>query len=326
MFINTLTVIAIGILSLLGLLVSILLVNPLWLMNKAAKSEDVYVYADVAYMEDKLNTPATSRHTMDIYVPQNELEAAAKRPVVMFVYGGAWDTGHKNDYRFAAMELAKLGFITVVPNYRLYPQVRFPHFIEDVANAASSTQQNLHNLLPDLFTLPEKDKPLDMLFVGHSAGAHTIAMLNSEPKYLADAQARFNSQINIKAVVGMAGPYDLPLDDPLVVGKFDGVTLHEVSDNHIDSGHEHNSHDANPINFAHEGMAPMYLLYGKADTTVGLYHIENFSKRLTELNVPLELKIYEKVPHKHMVAGLSVLFHGFNNVHRDVSGYLKRFL
>lgn len=333
MFVLFLQLVGLILVVLCLLLIAILIFNPLFLMNIAARSNSVSCYKNIEYGQDSLNV--FERHNLDIYAPSkldtnDNKKTSIRKPVIVFVYGGAWDTGHKDDYKFAAMEFAKLGYITAVPNYRLYPEAKFPHFIEDVALACATLPRILNGLLPNIFHTVSNAQPLDLILIGHSAGAHTVAMLNSQPEYLKQAAHKIQENpatkdavalVKIKSCIGMAGPYDLPLDDPLVVGKFEGIELHET---HKDVGHEHNNHDANPINFAYKGMAPMLLMHGRADETVGLYHLERFAKRLTILDVPHETIIYDKVPHKHMVAGLAVLFHGFNDVFKDIKQYLDK--
>jgi acetyl esterase/lipase len=291
-----------------ALFILLALFNPLLIMNGLAFSTRVKRYKDLSYDEGE-------RHSLDVYVP--DFVDAAK-PVIVFVYGGAWDSGDKDNYKFAGVEFAKLGYVTALPNYRLYPDAKFPHFIEDVANACAALPDQLSKL--NILKAGVQSKPLDVIFIGHSAGAHTIAMLNTEPKYLQSA----NANIDINACIGLAGPYDLPLDDPLVVGKFDGVELHDISEQQDDEGHQHNSHDANPINLATSDMSKMLLMHGRADVTVGLYHSERLSKRLDELGVEHEMVIYEKVPHRHIVGGISGPFQFLNPVFKDITEYLKR--
>lgn len=290
--------------------------NPLILMNALAFSRKVKRYKNLSYAND-------TRHKLDLYAPKLKGPSSAANQVVnnsviVFVYGGAWDSGHKDNYKFAAVELAKLGYITAVPNYRLYPDVKFPHFIEDVASACAALPQQLVSL--GLKPQVSLQHPLSIILIGHSAGAHTVAMLNTEPKYLKQAEAN----IKIQACIGLAGPYDLPLDDPLVTGKFDGVQLHDISEQQHDMGHVHNHHDANPINLATDKMSKMLLMHGRADETVGLYHLERFSQRLTELKVEHQTIIYDKVPHRHIVGGLSKLFQFMNPVYKDIAAYLRR--
>src|SRR5690349_19511778 len=72
------------------------------------------------------------RQKLDVYEPADRPRGA---PVVVFFYGGAWQAGEKGDYRFVGQALASRGFVAVLPDYRLYPAVRFPAFVEDGAAA-----------------------------------------------------------------------------------------------------------------------------------------------------------------------------------------------
>jgi acetyl esterase/lipase len=284
----------------------IIALNPLLLMNFLASLKKVKRLKDLPYATD-------TRHNLDIYMPEY---VDVTKSVIVFVYGGAWDSGDKNDYQFAGVEFAQLGYVTAVPNYRLYPDAKFPHFIEDIASACAALPKHLSALK----LKGAEVGVLDIILVGHSAGAHTIAMLNTQPSYFKNTGAK----VKIKACIGLAGPYDLPLDDPLVVGKFDGIKVHDISDQHIDMGYEHNDHDANPINLATADISKMLLMHGRADDTVGLYHLERFAKRLKVLGVDHETIIYDKVPHHHIVGGIAGVFHGLNPVFKDISDYLAR--
>ncbi|MDF9794145.1 acetyl esterase/lipase [Methylorubrum extorquens] len=70
---------------------------------------------------------ADPRQRLDVFVPTVPVERA---PVLVFFYGGSWNSGSKDDYAFAAQALAAQGFVTVLPDYRLYPKVRFPRLPE----------------------------------------------------------------------------------------------------------------------------------------------------------------------------------------------------
>ena len=68
---------------------------------------------------------------LDVYA----LPQARDRPIVIFWYGGGWTNGEKAQYRFIGTALAEHGYIAVVPDYRKYPAVQFPSFVEDGARA-----------------------------------------------------------------------------------------------------------------------------------------------------------------------------------------------
>lgn len=291
------------ILSMCVVFFGVAIFKPLWIMNYLAPRFHSSRFKDLPYDQDH-------RHTLDIYLPKHK----KSDDIIVFIHGGAWDTGNKNEYQFAGLAFNELGYTTVVPNYRLYPQVQFPHFIEDVANAIASIPKHLNHLNAHQKT------PLNIILIGHSAGAHTAAMLATQPSYLENA----NAHVQLKACIGLAGPYDLPLDDPLVVGKFDDVTLHDISENYIDLGHKHNAHEANPINLATVHTTKMYLIHGEADETVGPYHSERFANMLTHLNVAHDYITYPGVNHRHLVGGLSIFGRKLNPVFKDIKAYLAR--
>jgi acetyl esterase/lipase len=66
---------------------------------------------------------ADPRQKLDVYVPQG-LKGPA--PVLLFFYGGAWSSGNRGDYRAFGQAFASEGIVTVVADYRLYPQVNIP--------------------------------------------------------------------------------------------------------------------------------------------------------------------------------------------------------
>src|SRR5687768_7823763 len=66
------------------------------------------------------------RQLLDVYRPPLMTRAA---PVVVFFYGGNWNSGSRTDYLFVGEALAARGCVVVIPDYRLYPEVRFPDFL-----------------------------------------------------------------------------------------------------------------------------------------------------------------------------------------------------
>src|SRR3954471_10166956 len=115
------------------------------------------------------------RQSLDVYTPCGDPKHA---PVVIFFYGGYWQWGSKSDYRFVGQALASKGFIAVLPDYRLYPRVTFPAFVEDGAQAVRWTRDHIARYGGD---------PNRLYLMGHSAGAHTAALLAVDPHYLQDA-------------------------------------------------------------------------------------------------------------------------------------------
>ena len=99
--------------------------------------------------------------------------------MVIFLYGGGWVSGERRDYGFVGRAFAARGFVTVIPDYRLVPTVRFPTFIEDAARAVRWAQDHAASFGGD---------PRRIDLSGHSAGAYIVAMLSLDRHYLADAE------------------------------------------------------------------------------------------------------------------------------------------
>ena len=122
------------------------------------------------------------RHRLDLY------ETGRGGPLILFIHGGEWRQGDKNAYRFVGQALCARGFDCAIINYRLYPEARFPGFVEDAAAAVR------HMARP-------------LVLMGHSSGAHVAMLLALDPRWLGGAP--------ILGGIGLSGPYDfLPLDDP----------------------------------------------------------------------------------------------------------------
>src|ERR1700709_1690342 len=119
---------------LLGLVMASVLsaCSPVTVLNALAPTADITETRDVRY-------GSGDRHELDIYAPRGQRSA----PVVVFIYGGGWKDGNKGEYRFVAAALAARGFLTVVPDYRLFPEVRFPVFLQDNATAVAWTKANI---------------------------------------------------------------------------------------------------------------------------------------------------------------------------------------
>jgi len=120
------------------------------------------------------------RQSVDVYLP-----AQPRGPILVMVHGGAWMAGHK---RLPAVVDAKLqhwvreqGWILVSVGYRLVPQVQVPQQGEDVARAIALVQARAAGWGGD---------PGQLLLMGHSAGAHLVALASASPQLLHQAGAR----------------------------------------------------------------------------------------------------------------------------------------
>lgn len=236
------------------------------------------------------------RQRLDVYVPDKP--PPGPRPLVVFWHGGRWSFGDKADYRFVGAALAELGYVAVLPDYRLYPQVKMPGFMDDAARAAlwAAAHGTEFGADPDLLFL-----------MGHSAGAHLAALVTLDPRYFA---ALSNAAPPIAGVIGLSGPYDfLPLREPDVQDMFGPPPLYPESQ---------------PINFVHAGAPPMLLVHGLKDDTVWPKNSRNLAAALGACGVPVTLKLYPKLVHADTVAALSLPARGRAPTLADIAAFVRQ--
>lgn len=233
--------------------------------------------------------------TLDIWAPANP--AADKRPVVIFWYGGGWAKGDRAAYAFAGRALAKAGFVVVIPDYRKVPQVRFPAFLEDGAEAVRWTQDNIAGHGGD---------PARIAFMGHSAGAYQAVMLALDTKWLTAAGVDPGA---VKAAVGLSGPYDFyPFDSPRSIAAFSQWPRPE---------------ETQPITYARADAPSLLLVTSDGDTTVRPRNANNLAAKLRELGAPVEVENYGPLDHEEVVMALSKPFRSKGPVLADSVAFLK---
>lgn len=236
------------------------------------------------------------RQRMDVYAPSGT--ARGTLPVVVFFYGGSWDSGRREDYHFAARAIAAQGFVTVVPDYRLYPEVRFPGFLEDGARAVAAVRAKAGEWGGDWERIA---------LTGHSAGAYIAAMLALDPKWLGDAGVPARS---IRAWAGLSGPYDFyPFDAASSQRTFGQAPDPQVTQ---------------PINFAGRGDPPAFLATGSADDTVRPRNSIRLAETLRAAGVSVDLEIYEGLSHTDTLLALSRPLRGRGPVLDDLGAFLRR--
>ncbi|MES2987188.1 MAG: alpha/beta hydrolase [Pseudomonadota bacterium] len=240
----------------------------------------------------------THGQSLDVWRPAGD--ASAKRPVVIFWYGGGWVKGDRRAYSFAARALAREGFVVVVPDYRKVPNVRFPAFLQDGAEAVKWTRDHVAQFGGD---------PAKIAVMGHSAGAYTVAMLALDTRWL---KAEGVDPAIIKAGVGLSGPYDFfPFTSKRSIDAMQGVADPQMTQ---------------PLHFARHDAPPMLLVTSTTDDTVRPKNAINLEAKLKGLGAPVELKNYPGLSHEEVVMALSVPFRGKGPTLADSVEFLKRTL
>jgi acetyl esterase/lipase len=238
--------------------------------------------ADIAYGTE-------ARQKLDVYVPKAAQDgrdagagpaanATGARPVVIFWYGGSWQSGSKSDYRFVGAALADRGYVTVLPDYRLYPEVKFPGFLDDAAHAVAWVQQHAQEFGGD---------PHRVVLMGHSAGAHTAAYLALNHEFLAKRGANPDW---IAGLVGLSGPYVLA-PNTRTLNRIFAAPWGES--------------DWQPLRFVDAQAPPTFLAHGLDDSLVSVAQTEKLRDALEAKGVRVETELYPGTGHAATIAGFS---------------------
>jgi acetyl esterase/lipase len=236
------------------------------------------------------------RQKLDVYVPRGAKPGAA---VVIFFYGGDWQNGNKVDYRFVAQALTSRGFIAVLPDYRLYPSVTFPAFVEDGAMAVRWVHLHIADFGGD---------PHLVFLAGHSAGAHIVALLTLDKTYLQSVGLNRNV---IRATAALSGPYDFIPSPP-----DRAVFSMPVNDTHPDPKIE-------PINFVDGSAPPMLLVQGLSDPTVNPSNARSLATRIRAAGGSVQCVMYPGVGHPAVVLAFAWPFRWLAPTLRDVTNYFR---
>lgn len=238
---------------------------------------------------------AHRRRRLDVYTPAG----APPFPVLLFFYGGGWRSGSKELYRFVGAAFAHSGFLTIIPDYRVYPEVRFPAFLEDCAQAVAWVHREAQayggNGMPPAV-------------IGHSAGAYNAVMLALDPSWL--GEHGLAARRDLRAVIGLAGPYDfLPITGPTLKIIF---------------GPESDWPRTQPIRYARGDNPPLLLIAGSADRVVQAANTRRLVARIRAAGGPVEERIYPLAGHLSVLGALAPSLRLLAPTHRDCRRFLVR--
>ncbi|MEO8155541.1 MAG: alpha/beta hydrolase [Rhizobacter sp.] len=241
---------------------------------------------------------ALPRQKLDIYRPTRAAPSGGW-PVVVFFYGGSWSRGERADYRFIGEALASRGVLTLVADYRLYPEVRYPEFLEDCAEALAYGLREAGHL---------GGNPKRVFVMGHSAGAYNAAMLALDDRWLLHAG---QSPTALAGWVGLAGPYDfLPITNPDARPVFN---------------HPNYPAGSQPLEHAHAGTPPAFLGAAKKDDLVNPQrNTLGLATRLQADGVPVTVQMYDRVNHVTLAASMAWPLRWLAPVLDDVAAFVTR--
>jgi len=257
------------------------------LLNLGVPRSGYHVVHDCPYGTDP-------RQKLDIYVPEG---LTAKAPVILFFYGGSWQSGSKDFYLAFGQAFASAGIVVAIADYRLYPEVRYPEFVRDGATAFAYVQSHVAQYGGD----PER-----IFVAGHSAGAYMAVMLAADPEWLRAART---DPARVAGVIGISGPYNfLPLRDENLIAIFGGRDRSETQ----------------PIAHIDGKRPPMLLATGTADTTVRPHNTADLAAKLESFGSPVEVATYPCVGHIGTILSLAPGFRGKTTLRQDMIDFVRR--
>lgn len=270
--------------AVLGLAPLLAACNTLSLFNTfTPKDAALRVAKDVSFGDDP-------RQTLDIYAPKGR---AGRLPVLVFFYGGGWNSGTKADYVWMGHSLAALGYLVIIPDYRLVPQVHYPAFLEDNARAMRYIVTHAGLYGGDISRLG---------VIGHSAGGYAAAMMALDPRYLGEPSP-------LKVCVGIAGPYDFyPFDVQASKDAF---------------GQWPKPVETQPITYVRRVDTKFLLMQSRSDDVVGVHNAVNLDKRLKAAGTDVTLRLYDGLTHPDTATVFSIPFRGKAPLRADAAAWLK---
>ncbi len=252
------------------------------LLNAGVSLSELTVTRDAPYGKGP-------RRMLDVYRPTG----GGGRPVIVWFYGGSWQTGRRQDYRFVAAALARAGCVVAVPDYRLAPDIAYPDFIADGAAAVAFARRH---------AVAWGGDPARVFAVGHSAGAYIAAMLALDPAW--------GQRATLAGAVGIAGPYDfLPIRDADIQAVFAPAADLRATQ---------------PIGYADGANAPLLLLHGEADRTCYPRNSLALAARVRAAGGYAMTHSYPHIGHIGIVLGFLPWLRWLSPVLADTVGFVQR--
>ena len=226
-----------------------------------------------------LSYGSSERQRVDVY------RAGRRKPLVIFFYGGSWNSGSRTDYRFVARAFNDLGYSVAIPDYRLTPEALYPDFLKDSAQAISLLINRAEEFGAD---------PQRVILVGHSAGAYNAMMVALDQRWLSPEDRQ-----RIRGVIGLASPVNfLPIELPAA-----RLAFHWPNTPRDSQPIEHVSSSSPPILFINANNDPL------VDPRINSIAM---AEKLRAANVYVEVENFDgplgMINHARLVATLSPTF------------------
>ena len=238
-------------------------------INASARDTRVRAHADIVFDPERMLQ-------LDVYA----LPGIRQAPVVVFFYGGSWNSGKRQWYRWLGERLAQQGWVVVIPDYRKYPQVDMDGFMRDASHAVAWVHEHAARY---------GGSDAHLFLMGHSAGAHIAALLSTDEHWLRQVGMQ---PAQLAGFIGLAGPYDfLPLKKPMFRAIFGYAHAQQIK--------------SQPVHFVDGDEPPMLLLQGKGDRTVYPRNARSLAAAMAAAGEPVQLRMYPDIGHVGLLLSLS---------------------
>ena len=248
---------------------------------------------------------------LDIYYPKPLTKAMKSKnvtddnaindsyPMVVFVHGGSWESGNKDEYAFVGQSLAQAGYVTAVINYRKAPEHLYPDYVQDAAQAIAWSYKNAKSLHAD---------PKRLAVIGHSAGAFNAVAAVANEDFLAPYGVKPK---DIAAVIGIAGPYSYDFR------KFSSRTAF---------GSDATPETVMPDRQIKGEQPPYLLLTAEKDKIVHVTNTNKMTQALQAAGVRVETGEIAGASHATSIGAMAPPLRWVNDVRAQVLSYLDKTL
>jgi acetyl esterase/lipase len=261
--------------------------------EKTSQALEKYLPANVATIENEQYRPRDKDGYLDVFYPRS----AAALPTVVWVHGGAWVSGDKNNIDNYLQILASYGFTTVGVDYTIAPEAQYPKPLLQLSDALNYLQKNAERLHID---------PNNIVLAGDSAGSQIVAQMGTiitSPAYASEVgiQPTLPAE-RLKGMLLNCGAYDLALPDYNgTFGKFLHTVLWAYSGKK-DFLADPALKQASVVNYVTSTFPPSFITAGNADPLEA--QSTEFASKLASLNVPATTLFYEashqpQLPHEY---------------------------
>ena len=218
---------------------------------------------------------------LDLYTPKDLKEPA---PLIMFIHGGGWRGGDKEDYKFYATHYAEQGYVVASIGYRLRDEALYPAAVNDTKCALRWARAHAEKLNID----PERIGVL-----GGSAGGHLAMMIgySSDIHRLEGTGGWPDTSSHVKCVVDIYGPTDFTTE----YGRTHELTTKFIGKSYEDAPHLYE--EISPLLHVDENAPPTLILHGTLDDLVPITQSDKLAAELERLGVPVWYDRIDGYPH-----------------------------